>query len=154
MENHSGKMLHELYHHATIPGEYSGREVFTIVRNPYDRMASLYRLLKQKFWGRAGSRWEDTRDMSLAEFVRWCIGRPEPNWKPQRDILATCAQAVKCIRYEDLPDCLACLPMRGGTFPHIDRTDRDGAALTAEAIAAINKHSERDFDFGYWMRYD
>lgn len=150
-EHHGGVLRGDLYHTAEIPPAHRDKYTFTTVRDPYQRMASLFRLVAQKFWTDPDEQMEETVGMTMAEFVHWCVSRSQPQWWPQTAILEGC-RIDEILRYELLPGCLHWLPWlpprRSSTFPHIDETEP--GLIRAAAIQAINEHSEMDFDaYGY-----
>jgi len=150
-EHHGGAVDNDLYHSAAVPEEHSKKLAFTIVRDPYRRMASLYRVMVQKFWPEPDQQVAETVGMTMAQFVRWCIGRPETQWWPQAKILAAWQGPITMLCFENLPDGLTDLPQSHGAFPHIGATEP--GPIEPEAIGAINEHSRLDFErLGFEMK--
>jgi len=154
--DHAGRTFDGHYHSADVPRECRDHLVFTVVRNPYGRMASLYRFLEQKFWGRSDE-WCETAGMTMPEFVRWCIDRPEPNWQTQSQILSAYDGRLAVLRFEDFPGCLNVLPLEVGIgVPWMNRTwhlENPEEILTLDSMRAIEDHSRDDFEmFRYAIR--
>jgi hypothetical protein len=157
-EFHDGEVVPNRYHTSDIPEKHKGKRVFTVVRNPYDRLCSLY-ALAQSFWPfEKYINVRQTNGMTLAQFVYWCNDRLETKWRSQAEILGRLEAEV--LRFEDLPHCL------GGVFPgnNVSQFPRIGASLVTPGVRqywlrefnarrAVEEHSAEDFvRFGYGIQ--
>ena len=147
------------HHETVVPAEHAHKFTFAVVRNPYERMASLWRYISTVFWPNADWRkseearqWQANGmvlDCDLETFVEWRVGQTDNRWWCQSDLLAG-VRLDALLRFEDFPGCLAVLPFAESLdgLPHLGATER--ACLTAVQRAAIREHSWPDFAaYGY-----
>lgn len=148
VEVHSG-----LHHLREIPDEHRGKHVFTIVRNPRDRLFSLWCLVARKKRGSFLDFLEQITDSrEHRQYKKHRIGESYI-WRNQVDFLRGVAvDAV--LRYEDLPECLETLPFVDGPveLPLIPQqvSKFRKRVLFEEEEALVQRHSGPDFEaFGY-----
>ena len=143
------------YHRMDVPPEHAHKFTFAVVRNPYDRMLSLWYLI-QKFTREDLEKDGILRDWTPAQFVDWCATQSCVKWQPQAKLLSAW-QVVHVLRFERLEEGLRSLPFVGDEFemPAIQNsTARRNILedLTREFVEEVNKHSVKDFiRFGYTM---
>ncbi len=145
------------YHRMDVPLKHADKFTFTVVRNPYDRMLSLWRFMK-KFSDATRRKVSMWSGMTPAEFASWCREYRDaaPQWKSQSEFLSR-ARVDRALKFEDLEVGLRSLPfvdefemplVHGATKRPPIEDD-----LTPEFVAAVNGHSGPDFErFGYEMR--
>jgi len=158
------------HHSVEIPPEHQGKLIFAVVRNPYSRMASLYRLMKQEFWstgylantdeGRGWAQQGMRADMTPAEFVDWCAEHSDKaNWAPLTTTLQRATvpyRQIQLMGYERLEADLRALPFVHKWHPlpivgaTVRRTDYD---LGEEFRAAVRRHSWQDFGLLEYQAY-
>jgi len=143
------------YHRMDVPMEHVDKFTFSVVRNPYDRMLSLWYLI-QMFDRSALLLDNILKDWTPAEFVMWCATQTRENWQSQTTLLLR-ARVDQVLRFENLEADLRSLPFVNDfkmplVYNAMDRPPVE-SDLTPEFIAAVNVHSEMDFiRFGYEIR--
>lgn len=154
--HHEGAWVGE--HHGTeIPAAHQGKYTFTVVRDPYTRLPSLWRYLRDVFWPKANWRnsaeaaaWRELGmplDSALVEFVNWAASQIGRQWCSQAAMLRD-VRLHAILRFEELRQHLAGLPFVSGLsdvarVPHLNQTTSE--ALTEAEVLAIMKHSAEDF---------
>jgi hypothetical protein len=151
-------------HSTEIPEADRGKFTFTIIRDPYDRLPSLWRYLATRFW--PSPRWRASReaedwlalgmpfDSGLPDFVDWAATQPGHQWCSQAEMLRD-VRLDAILRFEDLMRGVYQLPFIGEPYqldlariPHLNETIP--GILNEMAALAIMRHSEQDFGrFGY-----
>lgn len=156
-DNYEGEEL--LGHHDwRVPDEYSDYFVFTMVRNPYERVASV--------WFSGPKDRSQLPYKTLAErYALIAQGKREDPEKylSQRDYIEK-GKVSMALYFERLPACLARLPFVDKKslplFPHINRggsrpTHGDFFELfTDEDEQLVWENAKEDFDFLSYERYD
>ena len=159
--NHGG-VWHGDHHGTDIPPEHRSKFTFTVVRDPFTRLPSMYRYVAEKFWPVA--RWRESQeaadwralgipfDCDLTTFVEWAATQRRHQRCSQWEMLAD-VRLDQTLKFEDLPDCISDMPFRGDrdivTLPRLGKTGST-PALTTRERDAIWLHSRRDFrKFGY-----
>jgi len=142
-----GGVSHEPHHGRFIPLEHRHKFTFAIVRNPYDRMLSMW------YHTRRNSPDAEWREMDVVTFARRC--HETEYGMSQRDFLEPAWPLRQIVQYEFLatwPYWLGEMPNPWGHPPAERRNAEDrppwGADpnLGVDFIDAVNHHSLRDFD--------
>lgn len=161
-----GGIWHGDHHGTDIPLEHRDKFTFTVVRDPFTRLPSMYRYVAEKFWPdtcwRESAEAADWRalgmpfDCGMAEFIRWAAAQRGHQWCSQWDMLDDpdgLEYLDRNLKFEELPGCLLSLPFvdkaKPLALPHLNPTG-EYPSLTAEERAAISFHSSKDIRFwGY-----
>ena len=138
------------YHRVDVPAEHAHKFTFAVVRNPYDRMMSMWRYLKTFTSGLPDGLVLDTP----ADVVRFCLGMPEGTqwWSQARMLSVSRIDAV--LRYETIEDGLRELPFvtTWHPLPWTNETYGD-TYQSPEFIALVNEFERDSFEqFGYFEK--
>lgn len=161
IDHYNGEELNpDDYHIQTVLPEHAHKFTFAVVRNPYTRMASLWRYVGQFTETQRKAIYAESGisvTPSLAQFVDWCwrSGVVGTQWLSQAEFLSR-ARVDRVLRFEHLEEGLRGLPfvLEWHPPPFVNATERPFrlADLSPDAIRAINHHSREDFAaFNYSM---
>jgi hypothetical protein len=152
VQHYQGQELNVSYHAQVVPEEHCSKFTFASVRNPYDRMLSLWYLCHFGVRGVGTSEMHPTT--TSAGFVDWCSTvHGDSRWLNQSQFLSL-ARVDAFVRYERLELDLAQLPFAHVWYPLVRVNDTERPAfqqdLSPEFIRAVNRHSAPDFAaYGY-----
>jgi hypothetical protein len=150
---YGGAELPRGHHRREVPPEHDGKFTWAVVRNPYERMLSLWRL----FYLRRSKE-------AFGDFLRHCINRPDRKVLMNQSRFLELARIDQVVRYEHLAADLGALPFveqwhpvpRENTSekPYPERRLRCPLprehCWTAEERRLVEEHSWEDFShFGY-----
>lgn len=143
------------YHRRDVPTAHQHKFTFAVVRNPYERVVSMWRLLR-KFSETDLDYIGLSADPTLSDVVRWMMATPYPAYWNQVRFLET-ARIDAMLRYENLETELRSLPFvqKWTPLPVMNTGDRKPISedLTGEAVRLINQCCAETFEKFNYARY-
>lgn len=154
-------------HKHILPSEYEDFTKFTIIRNPYDRMFSLYWSCCQKagdMKGFVALMRQEGFDNTFEDFMKWLVKHKEEfHYINQSNFLMLKSQLAffenkldYVLRFESLDKMLSSLPVFSDipSLPHVNKSNYNDESkvkdLSSTVIALVNDYCNEEFDFlGY-----